>query len=268
MSYIPAMPDHRDRHYRIYDYPRNQPFGVHVKQKSGYNNFRHSYNIRNPPSYHHNHHQHVVHGIRNMFPVIFPCMVSSPASQTRAGILRFVPNLCNTLNCFSLNVDHIWDFKFLRYNTGCGGTLVESKPFDRRVVGSNPALAATRVVQKNFLWDSFEAFYFLCYHWLQNIWEKISCIYDFIWYCRIDIEISEIECINFDVVVVYLRPCHFPVFRTQTSYESACVPEYSHNRHRNLGISRAPLKSQAHQGTSLITSTVTNQMGCPTGSSW
>ena len=26
---------------------------------------------------------------------------------------------------------------------GHGGTLVESKPFDRRVVGSNPALAAT-----------------------------------------------------------------------------------------------------------------------------
>ena len=24
----------------------------------------------------------------------------------------------------------------------CGGTLVESMPFDRRVVGSNPALAA------------------------------------------------------------------------------------------------------------------------------
>lgn len=44
--------------------------------------------MRNPPSYHHNHHQHVVHDIRSMFPVVFPCMVSSPASQIQAGILR------------------------------------------------------------------------------------------------------------------------------------------------------------------------------------
>jgi len=39
-------------------------------------------------------------------------------------------------------------------------------------------------------------------------------------------------------------------------------------RNRNLGISRAPLKSQEYQGTSLFTSTATNQRGCPKGSPW
>ena len=33
------------------------------------------------------------------------------------------------------------------------------------------------------------------------------------------------------------------------------------NRNRNLKISKAPLKSQAHQGTSLLTSAATNQRG-------
>src|SRR6218665_663195 len=37
---------------------------------------------------------------------------------------------------------------------------------------------------------------------------------------------------------------------------------------RNLGISRAPLKNQAHQGTSLFMSAVTKQKGCPKGSPW
>jgi len=37
---------------------------------------------------------------------------------------------------------------------------------------------------------------------------------------------------------------------------------------RNLGISRAPLHSQAHQGTGLFTSAAMNQRGCPKGSSW
>jgi len=37
-----------------------------------------------------------------------------------------------------------------------------------------------------------------------------------------------------------------------------------HNR--NLRISRAPLKSQAHQGTSLLMSAAMNQRGCPKGS--
>ena|SRR6218665_198269 len=32
---------------------------------------------------------------------------------------------------------------------------------------------------------------------------------------------------------------------------------------RNLGIYRAPFKSQAHQGASLFTSAATNQRGCP-----
>jgi len=40
------------------------------------------------------------------------------------------------------------------------------------------------------------------------------------------------------------------------------------NRNRNLGISRAPLKSQEHQGTSLFTCTVTNQKRCPKSSPW
>ena len=34
---------------------------------------------------------------------------------------------------------------------------------------------------------------------------------------------------------------------------------FSFNRNRNLRTSRAPLKSQAHQGTSLFTSAATNQ---------
>ena len=34
----------------------------------------------------------------------------------------------------------------LQYNVGRGGAFVESKPFDRRVVGSNPALAATYII--------------------------------------------------------------------------------------------------------------------------
>ena len=37
-------------------------------------------------------------------------------------------------------------------------------------------------------------------------------------------------------------------------------------RNRNLGISRTPLKSQAHQDTSLFTNAATNQRGCPKGS--
>ena len=37
------------------------------------------------------------------------------------------------------------------------------------------------------------------------------------------------------------------------------------NRNRNLKIYEAPLKCQAHQGTSLFTSAVTNQRGFPKG---
>src|SRR6218665_198545 len=37
------------------------------------------------------------------------------------------------------------------------------------------------------------------------------------------------------------------------------------NRNRNLKISKALLKSQAHQGTSLFTSAATNQRGFPKG---
>ena len=40
------------------------------------------------------------------------------------------------------------------------------------------------------------------------------------------------------------------------------------NRNRTLEISRAPLKSQELQGTSLFTSAVTSQIGCPKGSPW
>jgi len=40
------------------------------------------------------------------------------------------------------------------------------------------------------------------------------------------------------------------------------------NRTHNPGISRAPLKSQVHQGTSLFTSAATNQRGCPKSSPW
>jgi len=39
-------------------------------------------------------------------------------------------------------------------------------------------------------------------------------------------------------------------------------------RNRNLKISRAPLKSQAHQGTSLFTRAVTNQRDCSMGRPW
>ena len=42
----------------------------------------------------------------------------------------------------------------------------------------------------------------------------------------------------------------------------------THIRYRNLGISRAPLKSQAHQGNRLLTSAATNQKGSPMGSPW
>src|SRR6218665_231715 len=38
-----------------------------------------------------------------------------------------------------------------------------------------------------------------------------------------------------------------------------------YTRNRNLKISKAPLKSQAHQGTSLITSAATNQRGVSKG---
>ena len=37
------------------------------------------------------------------------------------------------------------------------------------------------------------------------------------------------------------------------------------NRNRNLRISRAPLKSEAHQGISLFTSAATNTKGFPKG---
>jgi len=39
-----------------------------------------------------------------------------------------------------------------------------------------------------------------------------------------------------------------------------------HIRNRNLGTSRAPLKNQAHQGTSLFTSNESKE--CPKGSLW
>jgi len=45
-----------------------------------------------------------------------------------------------------------------------------------------------------------------------------------------------------------------------------CNNNRNPNRNHNLRISKAPLKSQAHQGTSLFTSGVTNQRGCPKGS--
>ena len=38
---------------------------------------------------------------------------------------------------------HVKEFWPRPINVGRGGALVESKPLDRRVVGSNPALAAT-----------------------------------------------------------------------------------------------------------------------------
>ena len=44
------------------------------------------------------------------------------------------------------------------------------------------------------------------------------------------------------------------------------VTIFRNHRNRHLGISRVPLKSQEHQGTSLFTSTATNQRGCPKGS--
>jgi len=45
-------------------------------------------------------------------------------------------------------------------------------------------------------------------------------------------------------------------------------PVSQRNRNRNLKTSRAPLKNQAHQGTSLFTSAATNQRGFPKGSPW
>jgi len=47
-----------------------------------------------------------------------------------------------------------------------------------------------------------------------------------------------------------------------------CILRDQCDHNRNLGISRAPLKSQAHQGTSLFTSATTNQRGCSKGSPW
>ena len=44
---------------------------------------------------------------------------------------------------FSNVGSYVADVYFTMVLMGRGGTLVESKPFDRRVVGLNPALAAT-----------------------------------------------------------------------------------------------------------------------------
>jgi len=46
-----------------------------------------------------------------------------------------------------------------------------------------------------------------------------------------------------------------------------CI-SFSPSHDRNLRISKAPLKSKAHQGISLITSAATNQRGCPKISPW
>src|SRR6218665_4021854 len=47
--------------------------------------------------------------------------------------------------------------------------------------------------------------------------------------------------------------------------EFLCALIYSRNRNRNLKTSKAILKSQAHQGTSLFRSAATNQSGFPKG---
>ena len=61
-------------------------------------------------------------------------------------------NVCVLSDCFLIKVrefknlnDHVTFLKYGKYVPvwGMCGTLVESMPFDRRVVGSNPALAAT-----------------------------------------------------------------------------------------------------------------------------
>jgi len=42
----------------------------------------------------------------------------------------------------------------------------------------------------------------------------------------------------------------------------------THNRHRNLEISRARSKDKRTGGTSLFPNARTNQKGCPKGSPW
>src|SRR6218665_2004247 len=67
-----------------------------------------------------------------------------------------------------------------------------------------------------------------------------------------------------------------PTGLASSSMMRICSSAYSHvcdrcrnrrNRNRNLKTSKALLKSQAHQGTSLFTSAATNQRGVPKGGS-
>jgi len=58
------------------------------------------------------------------------------------------------------------------------------------------------------------------------------------------------------------QPYNKRPWATVTKAEGMC----NRNHNRNLGISRAPLKSQVRRGIRLFTSAATNQRGCPKGS--
>ena len=72
---------------------------------------------------------------------------------------------------------------------------------------------------------------------------------------------------------IYKREIVFPDFgpSVQSAYTTTIVKTSRNSlcfNSRNLGMSRAPLKSWAHQVTRLFTSAAMNQRGCPKGSPW
>src|SRR6218665_3700880 len=68
--------------------------------------------------------------------------------------------------------------------------------------------------------------------------------------------------------ILWPRPIHTPQAKLYTHYINHDVNSVDRNRrNRNLKTSKALLKSQAHQGTSLFTSAATNQRGVSKGGS-
>src|SRR6218665_682557 len=82
-------------------------------------------------------------------------------------------------------------------------------------------------------------------HTVEYFLEDIPCLYVYVCMCYVCLCVS---------VCVYVCVC-------MCVYAYVCLC----NRNRNLRTSKALLKSQAHQGTSLFTSAATNQRGFPKG---
>ena len=66
------------------------------------------------------------------------CWTYSPV-----GSLYSIITICNNYKASGDVEGELWMKNLLEVFVGRGGALVESMPFDRRVAGSNPALAAT-----------------------------------------------------------------------------------------------------------------------------